>query len=141
METVRFLRDIEDEEAFGQALELAYIDAYNYVTGVGNRMQQDTALPSKRTPRSDNADRLKELRKVLFTMSLVIRDVVDRRRRLANVAAGTYRLPRRPGAYVVLKIVCKTVKRKDAKELSSSRLPLSSKPGRPCTVLSAAHRS
>jgi len=88
METVRFLRDVEDEGAFGQALELAYVDAFNYLTDVGNRMYEDTAPPSKRTPRSENADRLKELRSVLFTMSLVIRDCVERRRRLANVAAG-----------------------------------------------------
>jgi len=88
METVRFLRDIEDEGAYGQALELAYVDAFNAVTEVGNRMYEDTALPSKRTPRSENADRLKELRQVLCTMGLVIRDCGDRRRRLADVAAG-----------------------------------------------------
>jgi len=88
METVRFLRDIEDETKYGQGLELAYVDAFDAVTDVGNRMCQDTALPSKRTPRSDNADRLKELRQVLFTMSMVIRDCAARRKRLANIAAG-----------------------------------------------------
>ncbi len=88
METVRFLRDIEDETKYAQGLEVAYLDAFNALTDVSNRMIGWVDLY-----RGVGADewiefRVKELRHVLFTMSMVIRDCVDRRKRLANVAAG-----------------------------------------------------
>ena len=88
METVRFLRDIDDETAYSQGLELAYVDAFNAVTDVGNRMYRDAELPWPGADKDDMSARHKELRHVLFTMGLVIRDAIDRRRRLANVAAG-----------------------------------------------------
>jgi len=88
METVRFLRDIEDETKYAQGLEVAYLDAFNALTDVGNRMFKDFDSPEWPPENDDMENRHKELRHVLFTMGLVIRDCVDRRKRLANVAAG-----------------------------------------------------
>jgi len=88
METVRFLRDLEDEEAYAKGLELAYLDAFNAITDVGNRMYRDTLKPSLASKPMALDDRHQQLRTVLFTMALVIRDCSDRRRRLADAAVG-----------------------------------------------------
>lgn len=88
METDRFLRDLDDEKAFAQGLELAYLEAFNNITHVGNRMWEDlgTTVPADDT--SQDSARLKELRHVIYTMGQVLRDCIDRRKRLAHVAAG-----------------------------------------------------
>lgn len=88
METVRFLRDIEDEKKYAQSLELAYIDAFNAVTDVANRMYRDSQKIRKQRACEDHEERHKELRHVLFVMGLTIRDCADRRKRLADVARG-----------------------------------------------------
>lgn len=88
METVRFLRDIEDEKKYAQGLELAYLDAFNAITDVGNRMYRDAVHECVEGDDDACESRHKELRHVLFTMGLVIRDCVERRRRLADVARG-----------------------------------------------------
>jgi len=88
METVRFLRDLEDEKAFAQGLELAYLDAFNGCTDIVNRMWRRIDKPENDVYQENADARLKELRHVLFVMSLVIRDCIDRRKRLADVAAG-----------------------------------------------------
>lgn len=87
METVKFLRDIEDETVYAQGLEMAYIDAFNAITKIGNAMSKRAAFTrSANTPAQQK--RGHELRKVLSTMALVIRDCAHRRKRLANIAAG-----------------------------------------------------
>jgi len=88
MERVQFLRDIEDEKKYAQGLEVAYLDAFNEITDVGNRMYRDADLARGEWRESDMEDRLKELRHVLFVMGLVIRDCSDRRKRLADRAVG-----------------------------------------------------
>ncbi len=88
METVRFLRDLEDEEAYAKGLELAYLDAFNAITDVGNRMYDDVTMEATCVETCCVDARHKELRHVLFVMALVIRDCTDRRKRLADVAAG-----------------------------------------------------
>ncbi len=93
METGRFLRDIEDETKYAQRLELAYIDALNAVTDVINRMHSDSTavegleLAYRVWPQKDTT-RIKELSHVVFVMSQVVLDCGDRRKRLADVAAG-----------------------------------------------------
>jgi len=88
METVRFLRDVEDEKKYGQTLEMAYVDAFNAVTDIGNRMYRDSQKIRKQRACEDHEERHKELRHVLFVMGLTIHDMADRRKRLADVARG-----------------------------------------------------
>jgi hypothetical protein len=88
METVRFLRDIDDEKAYAQSLELCYVDAFNHITDIVNRMYEDVVHEEHGSEATEIADRHKELRHVLFTMGLVISDCGDRRKRLADVAGG-----------------------------------------------------
>lgn len=87
METVRFLRDLDDEKAFAQGLELAYLDAFNAVTDIANRMYRNRVL-FEAPDSCRHEDTHKEVRHALYIMSLVIRDCIDRRRRLADVARG-----------------------------------------------------
>ena len=88
METVRFLRDLDDELAYAQGLELCYVDAFNAVMDVSNRMHRDSTSLRIQSACEDHEDRHKELRHVLCTMSLVLRDCVERRKRLTDIAAG-----------------------------------------------------
>jgi len=88
METVRFLRDVDDEKKYGQTLEMAYVDAFNAVTDIGNRMYRDSQKIRKERACEDHEERHKELRHVLFVMGLTIHDMADRRKRLADVARG-----------------------------------------------------
>ncbi len=88
METVRFLRDLEDEGAYAQGLELAYVQVRDQLTDIGNRMRAEIDALSLLDCHDPFGARLKELEHTVFVMGLVIRDCVDRRRRLAHVAAG-----------------------------------------------------
>ena len=91
MERARFLRDIENEQKYAMTLEMAYLDAFNAVTDVGNRMYRDSqsdVLMTRAAARRSAQDRHQELRHVLLVMGMVLRDCADRRKRLADVAAG-----------------------------------------------------
>jgi len=88
MERVQFLRDIDDEKKYAQSLEMAYVDAFNAITDIGNGMYRDSSKYRTGGPDTELDDRLKEVRHVLFVMGLVIRDCSDRRKRLADRAVG-----------------------------------------------------
>jgi len=88
METVRFLRDIEDEKKYAQGLELAYVDVRDALRDLLNRMQGEIDVLSQLDCHDPYEDRVRELAVILFTMGLVIHDCGDRRKRLADVAAG-----------------------------------------------------
>lgn len=88
METARFLRDLNDEKAYAQGLELAYVDAFNGITDVSKCMWNDCCHPDHDGSTAQVDARHKDINHVLFLMSGVIQDCVDRRKRLAHVAAG-----------------------------------------------------
>ena len=88
METIEFLRDIEDETKYALSLELCYVNARDAVTDVINRMWDDVGGAAADGEQLPADARHKELRHIVFTMGLVITDCADRRRRLANIAAG-----------------------------------------------------
>ncbi len=88
METVRFLRDIENETKYAQGLEIAYLDAFEALNDLCRRMYGDVQDGLSNLPNRPIDERHKELRHVLFVMGLVIRDCTERRKRLADVAAG-----------------------------------------------------
>lgn len=88
METVRFLRDVEDEKKYAQGLELAYVDVRDALTDLWNRMSRESDTLALLDCENPYRDRLKELRHIIWTAGLVIQDCADRRARLADVARG-----------------------------------------------------
>jgi len=88
MKRTEFLRDIENEEKYAMTLEMAYLDAFNAITDVGNRMYRDSQKIRKQRACEDHEERHKELRHVIGVMALTLRDCADRRKRLADTAVG-----------------------------------------------------
>ena len=89
MDRVEFLRDIEDETRYSQAVELAYVFAYEGLDEIIKVCETDVAYRPRGSPDVSewtvSSERLAAMR---FTMSLVIRDFADRRARLADVSRG-----------------------------------------------------
>ena len=90
METIGFLRDIEDETKYAQCLEIAYVDAFNAIQELKAHTWEDSCRPHHPVFAPADDARIKELKHITWVMSGVIRDCSDRRKRLADVAA---RLP------------------------------------------------
>jgi len=88
METDRFLRDIDDETKYAQGLEMAYVDAFDALVQIGNRMSYESDELDLLDCENPFKERLRDLRRITFTMGLVIHDCADRRKRLADVARG-----------------------------------------------------
>ncbi len=88
METVRFLRDIDDETKYGQGLEMAYLDAFNAIVSISNQLRYESGELDLLDCENPFTNLLCEIRATTFTMGLVIHDCADRRKRLADVARG-----------------------------------------------------
>jgi len=88
METTRFLRDIEDETKYAQGLELAYVDVRDEINRIVTGLCVDAARCGYLGCEPRLQSRRREIANLVLTMSMVIRDCADRRKRLADVARG-----------------------------------------------------
>lgn len=89
MEKVPFLRDVDDEKHYAQLLEVAYVEAYTalrqILTDAKLYAKYRAGLPSGSYEMHVEPERLEAMRDA---MEHTVQQTVDRRRRLADIAAG-----------------------------------------------------
>jgi len=89
METVPFLRDVDDEKHYAQLLEVAYVEAYTelrqILADVKFFAEYNVGLPAETCDMRVNVERLDAMRHL---MEYTVQQSVERRRRLADVARG-----------------------------------------------------
>jgi len=88
MERIEFLRDIENEEKYGMACELAYLHVFNALSLFEKKMHNESAELQLLDCHDPFQTRCREMLHILRTMSQVMRDMADRRKRLFDIAAG-----------------------------------------------------
>ena len=95
METVEFLGDIDDEKLYARKLELAYNEAYQQVLKIlldfpqiPGRVELDEAERCIGWIEGVDSKTRVQLEQMRFVMRLQLRQLADRRRRLADVAVG-----------------------------------------------------
>ncbi len=87
METVPFLRDIDDEKHYAQLLEVAYVEAYSEL----DKILKEWIVLSNQLHPIDISEEIwskafTDLARFRFVMRCTVQQSVDRRRRLAHVA-------------------------------------------------------
>jgi len=92
---VQFLRDIDDHELFAREVENAYALAYEEIQTILARFPivPPVQCIEERDDRGDDllyhtADTYESLARMRFTMAQIIRDMADRRKRLADRTVG-----------------------------------------------------
>lgn len=95
MKKVQFLRDIDDEELYAKQLENAYCMAWEEIQGILARFPilkttfgLDDDTETILDTHMELADTYESLARMRHTMGLIMRDMADRRRRLADRAVG-----------------------------------------------------
>lgn len=95
METVQFLGDVDDEKLYARKLELAYNEAYQEVLKilldfpeVPARVELDEGERCIGWIEGVDSKTRAQLEQMRIVMSLQLRQLANRRRRLADVAVG-----------------------------------------------------
>ena len=89
MNTVPFLRDIDDEKHYAQLLEVAYVEAYTELASIlGGQREYTTVEIDRNVPEQEFLELFRDLGRLRVVMALTVRQSGDRRRRLAHIARG-----------------------------------------------------
>lgn len=89
METIPFLRDIDDEKHYAELLEIAFVEAYTELRQVLTDAKLITKWRPGGQPESiDLRVQFEPLSRMMYVMDHTIQQSVERRRRLANITRG-----------------------------------------------------
>jgi len=89
METVPFLQDIDDEKHYAQLLEVAYCEAATELNDICHSVAKLMHEERFVTIESDEVlEQCEALNRLQFVMIATVQQMIERRRRLADVTAG-----------------------------------------------------
>ena len=86
-----FLRDIDDEHLYAQRLENVFLLTYEFLAEVLAEfpiVRHDVVLPTESIVQEEMVVTYEKLARMRHQMSLQIRDMADRRRRLSDATRG-----------------------------------------------------
>ncbi len=89
METVPMLGDVDDEKHFSQLLEVAYCEAAQELNDICHSVAKLVHEESFVTiERGEVLEQFEAMNRLQFVMIATVQQTIERRRRLADVAAG-----------------------------------------------------
>jgi len=89
METVPFLRDVDDEKHYAQLLEVAYVEAYTELRQIlADAKFFGECKPGLFADSYEMRVNVERLHAMSHLMQYTVQQSIERRRRLADVAAG-----------------------------------------------------